>query len=483
VKTQPLASKIPSDDDRSNRYTIAIALVACLGGLMFGYDIGVIADAKIGLKNEFKFGDLAIESVVSAVLAGSFIGAIIAGTLCDRIGRRKSNIWGGVLFAIGCLGCSVSDGFISIVAFRIVMGMGVGFSSVAGPLYIAEIAAPWSRGGMVSLYQLAITVGILLAFVAGIPLGYLAEDYGWRVAFGAGSLLGAALIFGMMVMPSSPRWLVAQGRLDEAKGVLARTMGSKAVAEKELEAIRLRQVSEAAEGLWNALKTRPAVRVALILAVGLAFLQQASGINAIFYYAPEIFQKIGLGDDESRKYLVAGLGLVNVLATFIAIFLVDRVGRRPLLLVGTALMMVAEIGVAVTGTAIAADPSSMSTPGLMVVVGLVISIVAFAFSLGPLVWLVIAEIFPASVRSQCVGVATSMNWIGNFLIAQGALTAVKFSPSLAFGIFAFFNAITFCFVYWRMPETKGVELEQIEAFFESRGPRKATSSDTSSGSG
>ena len=473
MKQQPLASKNPSADDRGGRYTIAIALVACLGGLMFGYDIGVIADAKLGLKREFGFGDLATETVVSAVLAGSFLGAILAGTLCDRIGRRKTNIWGGVLFGIGCLGCAFSDGFSSIVAFRVVMGMGVGFSSVAGPLYIAEVAAPWSRGGMVSLYQLAITIGILLAFVAGIPLGYLAADHGWRVAFGVGSLLGAALVFGMMVMPSSPRWLVTQGRLDEAKGVLARTMGSEAVAEKELEAIRIRQVSEADEGLWSALKSRPAVRIALILAVGLAFLQQASGINAIFYYAPEIFEKIGLGTDESRKYLVAGLGLVNVLATFIAIFLVDRVGRRPLLLVGTALMMVAEIGVAVTATAILANPESMSTPGLIVVVGLVISIVAFAFSLGPLVWLVIAEIFPASVRSQCVGVATSMNWIGNFLIAQGALTAVKFSPSLAFGIFAFFNAVTFCFVYWRMPETKGVELEQIEAFFE-RGSSKSS---------
>lgn len=475
MRNEPVSLPEPKADDRTGRYTIAVALVACLGGLMFGYDIGVIADAKIGMAAEYGFHDVAVEMIVSAVLAGSFLGAIAAGTLCDRIGRRRSNIMGGLLFGLGCLGCAFADGLTSIVFFRVVMGIGVGFSSVAGPLYIAEIAAPWSRGGMVSLYQLAITVGILVAFVAGIALGKLGLEFGgWRMAFGLGVGLGVALIAGMAVMPSSPRWLAARGRLDDAKEVLARTMGSREAAEKELEAIRLRLVTETSQGLFAAIRERPAVRVALILAIGLAFLQQASGINAIFYYAPEIFEKVNLGTDDSRKYLVAGLGLVNVLATFIAIFMVDRVGRRPLLIVGTGLMMTAQIGVAVAALFLGTDPGSMSTAGLFVVFGLVLSIVAFAFSLGPLVWLVIAEIFPASVRSKCVGVATAMNWVGNYVIAFGSLSAVKFNPSLAFGIFAAFNAFTIFFVMWRMPETKGVELEKIEEFFEKKTAGTAT---------
>ena len=468
MRSDPESLAAPKPDDRTGRYTIAVALVACLGGLMFGYDIGVIADAKLGMRQEFGFSDFQVETVVSAVLAGSFLGAILAGGLCDRIGRRRTNIAGGALFVVGCIGCSLSDGFTTIVIFRVIMGMGVGFSSVAGPLYIAEIAAPWSRGGMVSLYQLAITFGILVAFLAGIPLGSLGAEIGWRVAFALGALLGVALIAGMLVMPSSPRWLVARGRLDDAKGVLHRTMGSKEAAEKELEAIRIRLVAETGQKLWTAIRERPAVQGALILAIGLAFLQQASGINAIFYYAPEIFQEVKLGNDNTRKYLVAGLGLVNFLATFIAIFMVDRVGRRPLLLAGTALMIVAEVGVAVAALFLGSDSGTMSGAGLVIVLGLVFSIVAFAFSLGPLVWLVIAEIFPAGVRSKCIGVASAMNWAGNYLIAEGSLSVVKFNPSIAFGIFAAFNLFTIFFVLWRMPETKGVELEKIEEFFEKK---------------
>ena len=456
-------TQVPTVQDRTSRYTIAIAMVAGLGGLMFGYDIGVIADAKMGIRKSFGLVDIEVATVVSSVLAGSFLGALVAGRLCDAIGRRWTNVWGGICFIVGCLGCALSVDLAMIVAFRVVMGIGVGFSSVGGPLYIAEVSTPWSRGAMVSLYQLAITVGILVAFLVGLAVP---EDL-WRISFALGALLGASLIAGMLVMPPSPRWLVSRGRYEVARGVLQRTLGSDAEADKELTAIKQRVTEESGESFWSALKGSHAVRMALILAIGLAFLQQASGINAIFYYAPEILKEVGLGD--RGKELTAALGLINVLATFIAIWLVDRVGRRPLLIGGTALMMVSQVVIGVTGTwFLTNEGTGSSVGGIVILVAMCVAIIAFAFSLGPLVWLAISEIFPAGVRSACVGVATSFNWIGNYVIAESALAAVEFSPSLAFWIFAACNAFTILFVYFRMPETKGVPLEDIEAFFDKK---------------
>ena len=327
-------------ESRSGSYTVAVALVAAVGGVMFGYDIGVIADAQKGIQAAFDLGTFRLEIVVASVLAGSFIGAIVAGKLSDRIGRRWTNVWGGLLFGIGCLGCSLAVDFWMITAFRICMGLGVGFSSVAGPLYIAEIAAPWSRGAMVSLYQLAITLGILLAFLIGLMMA----DF-WRIHFGIGAVLGVGLVLGMLAMPPSPRWLVGKGRTELALGVLKRTTGSASAAAAELKVIQQRVKEEAGERLLPALRSNVAVRRALILAVGLAILQQFSGINAIMFYGPSILDEIGLG--AHRLLLTASIGLVNVLATFIAIWLVDRLGRRVLLMAGTSLMMLAQIGIGI----------------------------------------------------------------------------------------------------------------------------------------
>ena len=468
---------------RSAQYTVAVALVAGLGGVMFGYDIGVIADAKVGMEKAFGLdenneGNLTlIETIVSSVLIGSFVGALIAGRLCDQIGRRWTNVWGGGLFILGCLGCAASTGPWMMIGFRVVMGLGVGFSSVAGPLYIAEIAAPWSRGAMVSLYQLAITIGIFLAMLLGI---WLTPNDLWRLAFGLGAVLGGGLILGMLAMPPSPRWLVGKGREAVALGVLKRTMGSIPAAQEELEAIKVKVEEEKGTKFLKVLRSGRALKLALVLAIGLAFLQQASGINAIFYYAPEIIKDIGL--DDWKFTLTAALSLVNVLATFIAIFLVDRMGRRPLLIAGTALMMFSQITVGlasfwlpeVTGDGTTA--ASGSVAGIIMLVAIFMSVVAFACSLGPLVWLVISEIFPAGVRSVCVGVATSVNWIGNFFIAQEALTLVKINAGLAFWIFAGFNLITIIFVWFLMPETKGVELEKIEDFFKGNEAKSRTES-------
>ncbi|MBB47391.1 MAG: MFS transporter [Phycisphaerae bacterium] len=472
------ASKPQVIAQRSGLYTIAVALVAGLGGVMFGYDIGVIADAKLGIRQAFGLNDFEIEIVVSAVLAGSFLGALIAGRLCDWIGRRWTNVWGGVMFILGCAGCALAQDYAFIVTCRVVMGLGVGFSSVAGPLYIAEVSAPWNRGALVSLYQLAITIGIFVAFLIGIWT--TGHDGFWRLAFGIGGLLGGGLVVGMLLMPPSPRWLVGKGHIEIARAVLKRTMGSDAAATEELAGIRSRLAQETGHNFWRILLHSKGVRLALILAVGLAFLQQMSGINAIFYYAPEILKESGLGNatDGTQSRLILGLtaalGLTNVFATLIAVFLVDKVGRRPLLMVGTALMMLSQIVIAICCTMLPDTANAgMTAASYVIVASIFVAIIAFAFSLGPLVWLAISEIFPANVRSTGIGIATSINWVGNFFVGIGTLSVVHYSPALTFWIFAAFNACTVLFVFWRMPETKGVELEQIEAFFEGSDSRSA----------
>lgn len=457
-----------SKSGRAVRYTIAITTITALGGLMFGYDIGVIADAKLSIQEEFGLGNVAIETVVSSVLVGSFLGALLAGRLCERIGRRQTNIFGGIVFALGCGGCALSIDFSMIVVFRVLMGIGVGFSSVAGPLYIAEIAGPGTRGAMVSIYQLAITIGIFVAFLLGLVL---TPDGLWRLAFGIGSIMGGALVLGMLFMPRSPRWLFGQGRRDEARSVLVRTLGDPVEVDREFKDLSRRLEGERTLGLVEAIRSKPAVRLALVVAVGLAFLQQASGINAILYYAPEILESVGLG--ERKLTFTAVIGFVNMAATFIAIGLVDRVGRRPLLMVGAGTMMLAQVVIAVTSLMAPEGASGLGPSSIVILSMTGLAVVAFAFSLGPLVWLAISELFPVSSRGACVGLASSINWIANFAVAQGALSLLDWSPAAAFGTFAAFNLATILFVAWRMPETRGVPLDEIEREFEARAARSA----------
>ena len=508
----------------SGRYTVAVAMVAAAGGLMFGYDIGVIADVLTDVGKEFDLGDLGKGWVASIVLIGSLVGALCAGRLADRFGRRWTNFYGGLFFVAGSLGCALLDNLTLFFVARFFMGLGVGLASVAGPLYIAEVSAPWNRGAMVSLYQLAITVGIFLAFIAGMflePMGY------WRVDFAIGALAGLVLSLGMLVMPPSPRWLAGRGRSTEAKRVLERTLGSAQAAEDEYKAITERLDEERGVTLLKALRSGPIIIRALILAVGLALLQQLSGMNALMYYAPEIFESVGLDSGQSKLAATTGLGFVNVAATFIAIWLVDRVGRKPILISGAILMAFAElvlggaawftepgasqppvrvphaVGHAHAGAGAAnaryvvqahhhgdgqkaaSDTSeeqagaleSLSFAGIVAVVATVLAVIAFAFSLGPIVWLIISEIFPAGVRSPCVGVATAANWLGNWLIAMLSLWMIhNLGTSVLFWIFAGFNVFTVFFVVFRMPETKGVELEKIESFFRSSRAARAKNS-------
>ena len=453
----------PGGGPSPQRFVLVMATVAAIGGFLFGYDVGVISGALLYLTPAFKLAPLGQEMVTASVLVGALLGALAGGAVADAWGRRAANLASGVVFVLGSLAASVAPDVWLLVAGRVVVGVGVGLSSVAGPLYISEVTPPERRGRMVSLYQLAITAGILGAYLVDWAFS---GSGNWRAMFALGAVPGVMLIGGMLMLPNSPRWLLASGRKDEAVRVLSITMGAERAAsaageiERDLEAVR-----EAQRDRWLAL-LRPAPRRALVVAVGLAVLQQLVGINTVIYYAPSIFESAGMQSDGARLAATAGVGAVNMLATFIAIWLVDRVGRKPLLVAGLIGMAasLAVLGVAFLRAGTAGAAAGANGMGAVTLACLMLYIVCFAFSMGPIVWLMISEIFPLGVRGLGTSLAAGSNWAANFLVAITFLSLLDaLGAPMTFGLFAALGVVTLGFVLLAVPETKGLPLEEIQA--------------------
>ncbi len=429
-----------------------VAAVAAIGGLLFGYDTGVISGALLFIRRDFALDGLAEGWVAGAVTLGALLGAPGAGALADRVGRRVTNMAAGVLFVAGSLVGAFATGVQSLVAGRLIVGLAIGVTSVAAPMYIAEMAPARNRGTLVSLFQLAVTVGILLAYVVDESFS---GSGAWRLMLGFAAIPGALLVAGMLGLPESPRWLVKRGRAAEARGVLARVRAAGAV-EGELAAITA-DVAHEHTAPWSELLA-PTIRPALIVGIGLAVLQQVTGINTVIYYAPEIFESAGFASAQAALWATMGLGVVNVLSTIIALWLVDRAGRRPLLIVGLG-GMIASLVVLGAGFRGAVGPGL----GDVTVACLALYIVFFAFSMGPIVWLMLSEIYPTRVRARAIGIATAANWGANFLVT---LTFPTLRQTLGSGptfwLFAAFGIVALVFVWRRVPETKGRTLEEIE---------------------
>lgn len=432
-----------------------LALVAAIAGFLFGYDEGVIAVARGSLDKSFPMGPLVGGFMTAAVPLGALVAASVAGRLIDQFGRRKVLMYAAALFAVGALIAAAITAIWMLVAARFVLGLAIGVAAVGAPLYIAESAPLSIRGALVSTYQLAITVGILVSYLTGL---LIEEDGGgWRVMFGLGVVPGLLFLFGLAFLPESPRWYVLKGLPEQARAGLRRLRAPGADVDGEIaEMVRMAKAEAGQNAGYGALR-EVAIRPALIVAVGLFFLQQLSGINAVIYYAPEIFSHAGFDSGKTQMLATVGVGTVNVVTTILAMYLIDKLGRRPLLVLGF-------IGAAVTMLVIAAGVVFPATvPAWIIIAMLLLYIASFAVAIGPLPHLMMSEIFPLRMRGPGMSMASISNWGFNFVVVF-TFPLMLAGPGLAF-TFTLFAVICLggiVFTLTRVPETTGHSLEAIE---------------------
>jgi sugar porter (SP) family MFS transporter len=434
------------------RHVVWAAAITALGGLLFGYDTGVISGALLFLQTTF--GTLSAfdkELVTSLLLVGAMVGALFAGRIADHMGRRPTVLMTAAVFIVGVLGAAFSPTFASLVVMRFVIGLAVGSASMVVPLYIGEIAPPRIRGALVSFNQLALTAGILTAYLIDY---WLSSSQNWRLMFGLATIPAAALFVGMLFQDESPHWLVAHGREEQARRVLHRVRANTDIEAEIDEVRRLSQHQATNRELLD-----PSVRRALTVGVLLAVFQQVTGINTIIYYAPTLLHSAGLGNSAALLANVVN-GAVNVGMTLVAIRLIDRVGRRPLLLCGTAGMAVALVVLALSflgGSHLSGALAILAIVALLVYTG------SFAIGLGPVFWLLISEIYPVKIRGKAMSVATMANWGANFVVTITFLTLLDaIHGSGTFFLFATLTVLAWVYFNLRVPETKGRSLQAIE---------------------
>jgi len=432
-----------------------VSCIAGLGGILYGYDMGIVAAALIFVRSSFTLSTQMEGAVVSAVLVGSMLGAVVGGALADRLGRRLILVSGGIVFIVGSLLALLAPDVGALIAARMLLGLAIGFTSVTAPVYVSELAPPQSRGMLIGLYQFALTLGLALADLVGY---WLASSHAWRLMFGLGALPACLFLLLVLTVPESPRWLVGQGRILEAEAILL-TYTDETGTQLLLSDIR-QSLTIKVERRWSALWS-PGVRWALFIAVGFTVLQQVTGINTVFYYGPQIFLLAGVRSDKAAIFSTFLLAILNVLATIVALPLVDRIGRKPLLYCGVGGMTLSLFLLSFAFHSQALLGSSM---GLVATLCLVLYIACFAFSMGPIGWILVAEVFPLRLRGRGVAAATLGSGAANSLVAFTFLSLIKTAGnSLTFAIYGGFCVLTLLFVRFVIPETKGRELESISA--------------------
>lgn len=448
-------------------FLIFVCIIAALCGLLFGFDTGVISGALVFITEEFQLTGAQQGMIVSSMMFGAVIGACTSGFLTNRKGRKLALLLASILFFAGTLGCALSNGVGLMVVGRIMLGLAVGIASFATPIYLSEIAPKHIRGTMISTYQLMITIGILSSYCSNtlfshlIDVGTISATVGWRWMFGVVAVPTAILFFCFLFLPQSPRWLNMVNRSAEAEETLVKLRGSREEAQAENEEIKS-SIQVKTNG-WSLLKNNSNFRRTVVLGILLQAIQQLTGINIIMYYAPIIFKSMGF-DTEMSMWATVAIGLTNVLSTFIAIALVDRLGRK-VILYGGFLVMGLSFGVLSTFIGSLSEATIAATPflGYLSVAMLLLFIVGFAASAGPLIWVLCSEIQPMQGRDLGVTISTAANWFSNMIIAAVfPMVLAGIGGTWTFLILAILNISFIVFTKLYIPETKGVSLEQIE---------------------
>jgi sugar porter (SP) family MFS transporter len=438
----------------------SVISVVVLAGVLFGYDQGVISGALLGIQKAFAVGSVALEIVTSWVTLGAMFGSLGGGYVADHFGRKRALLVAAGLFIVGAVVEALSPDVPVLVLGRLAAGFGVGGAPVAAPLYSAALAPAAPRGRVVSSYPLAIPIGIFVAYLID---ELLAGPGGWRAMLGVSALAGVLLALAVLIAVESPRWFAKVGRRDDARRSLV-ALGAGAEADARLAEIEASLREEHETPSWaDVFASR--WRTPLKIGLGLAVLQQITGINAIIYYSDQIFAAAGFTTPASQTQATTwAIGGVNVLSTFIAIAFIDRLGRRPLLIAGLVGMglSLAAVGFAFRQSGETGAGANASL-GVVTLAALVVFIVSFAFSLGPVTWTVINEIYPGDIRGRAVAVATATNWGAAFLVSEFFLSTVKaIGQAYTFWLFAAFCAVGLVWVYVVVPETRCRSLEEIE---------------------
>ena len=450
-----MPATITSTDTTNMRIVYLLTAVAALGGLLFGYDTAVISGAIGFLKTKFQLSAAMTGWAASSAIIGCIFGAMFAGWLSDRFGRKKVLILTAILFAVSAVGSALPADLTQFAIFRFIGGLGIGAASMVSPLYITELAPAKIRGKLVSYYQLAIVIGILVIFFVNTLIQGAGDEawnveYGWRYMMASGVLPAVLFLIALFFVPESPRWLTKEGREKEALAVLSSINGDAKAGEILQEVKETLHEERGTLGELFAGRFRKAIFVGILLSI----FSQVQGINAIMYYAPEIFKAVGTGTDAAFQQTVI-IGIINVLFTFVAINWVDKLGRKTLLLLGGAGM---GISLLLVGLAF-----HFGWTGYGLLFFILLYIASFAASYGPVTWVVISEIFPIKLRGVAMSVATLALWVAVYLVTQMfPILLEQAGPAVTFWIFGGMSLLAFIFVWMRVPETKEKTLEEIE---------------------
>lgn len=462
-----------------------IAMIAATGGLLFGFDTGVISGAIPFFQQDFGIDDGMIELVTSAGLLGAILGALFCGKVTDRLGRRKVILASAVIFAIGAVWSGMAADVWNLMLARLFLGVAIGVSSFAVPLYIAEISPAKVRGMLVSMFQLMITIGVLVSYLSDLFFADEADMTCWRPMFYVGVIPAIILLVGMAFMPETPRWLMSKNREEESRRILTRMEGA-AQAEESLRQMR-EEISKSRDeqSSWKEL-LQPWLRTPLIICVGIMFFQQFIGINTVIYYSPKIFLMAGFDGTVAAIWASVGVGLVNVIFTVVSVYFVDRLGRRRLYFTGISGLVVS---LALLGLCFAFS-NQLGEVGKWMTILLIFCYVAFfAISIGPLGWLIVSEVFPQKVRGLGASLGSLSVWFFNSLVSFTFFKIVRAftlpgqeiilngenlgNPAGAFWFYGIIAIGALIWGYYYVPETKGVSLENIESFWRKGGtPRE-----------